>query len=156
MKQTSIILHLSKEHSVPKKGVTPIEALILVAEHHRNYGGNPIEIIPGTEEDAKILIPAQLAVPQLVENVAEYKDTQGKVIPAHSKVVREAKPAKEETKRDRTDDEEITRLRRTYHGSKLDTVLQKVRDLPKTFDEAVTKGTQISFPDNKLSEKKII
>lgn len=141
---------------MPKKHVTPIQAMILVAEHHRNYGGNPIEIVPGTEEDAKIELPAQAAVPQLVEKVAEYKDASGKVIPAHDKVVRAAQDAKPATSRDRTEDEEITRLRRIYHGSKIDTVLQKVRDLPKTFDDAVTKGTQIMFPENKLGEKKII
>ena len=156
MKQAQIILHLSKEHSVPKNGVTPIEAMILTAEHHRNYGGNPIEVMPGTEEDAKIIVPATPPVPELVENVAAYKDKDGKDIPAHKKVIRAGSLAKEASTRDRTEDEEILRLRRIYHGSKIDTILNKVRDLPKTFDDATTKGVGLQFPENKLGEKKII
>lgn len=156
MKQANIVLHLSKEHSVIKKNVTPIEVLILVAEHHRNNGGNPVELITGTESDAKIHIPAQPAVNEVVENVAEYKDKAGKVIPAHTKVVRAAQPAKEASERDRTTDEEISRLRRIYHGTKVDTVLTKIRDLPSTFEDAITKGGTVSFPENKLGEKKII
>ena len=52
MKEATIILNLSKEgHHVTKANVTPVEALLLVAEHHRNVGGNPIEVVKDTVKD---------------------------------------------------------------------------------------------------------
>ena len=44
MKTANVVLKLSKDHEVPLSGVTPIEALLLTAEHHRNVGGCPVEI----------------------------------------------------------------------------------------------------------------
>lgn len=51
MKQATIHLRLSKEASVHKHNVTPIEALLLVAEHHKNAGGNPVEVDKATIKD---------------------------------------------------------------------------------------------------------
>ena len=44
MKTASIVLMLSKDHHVPLNNVTPIQTLLLVAEHHKNCGGCPIDI----------------------------------------------------------------------------------------------------------------
>ena len=49
MKEASVVVHLSKDHNVVKHHITPLEALLLVAEHNRNYGACPVEIIEGTE-----------------------------------------------------------------------------------------------------------
>lgn len=44
MKQANVIVKLSKDHEVHLKGVTPLEAMLLTAEHHKNAGGNPIDV----------------------------------------------------------------------------------------------------------------
>lgn len=155
MKQANIKLMLSKEHEIVKKDVTPLEALLLVSLHHRNAGGNPVEVLPDTETEAEVTISATKAVGQLVEDVAEYKTPDGKTVPASKKVVREAVAAKEESKRSRTNDEEIARLRRKYSSAAIDTILTKVRDLPDTFEDAIKKGTGVILDSGKLSETKI-
>lgn len=44
MKQANVLLKLSKDHEVHLSNVTPIEALLLTAEHHKNAGGNPLTL----------------------------------------------------------------------------------------------------------------
>lgn len=51
MKVASVIVKLTKNHHVHKHGVTPIEALILAAEHNVNSQGDPLEVMAGTEKD---------------------------------------------------------------------------------------------------------
>ncbi len=48
MIQANAVVKLSKEHEVALNGITPIEALLLVAEHHKNVGGNPVEVDKAT------------------------------------------------------------------------------------------------------------
>jgi hypothetical protein len=43
MKQAHIHFKLSKDQQVYIKDVTPIQLLYLVAEHHKNCGGTPID-----------------------------------------------------------------------------------------------------------------
>lgn len=43
MKQADLTVSITKGHDVPLRNVTPLEALFLVAEHHRNCGGCPID-----------------------------------------------------------------------------------------------------------------
>ena len=54
MIEATITLKLTKDHEVIKKGVTPMEALLLTAEFHRLVGGNPIEVHAGTSVEAKV------------------------------------------------------------------------------------------------------
>ena len=53
MKVANIILGLSKGHEVGLKGVTPAEVLLLVAEHHTNYGGDPVISLEEQKEEVK-------------------------------------------------------------------------------------------------------
>jgi len=51
MKVASLMLRLDKSgHDVHKVDVTPAEALLLVAEHHANAGGDPISELKVTGE----------------------------------------------------------------------------------------------------------
>lgn len=184
MKEVDIKLKLTKDHEVFLKNVTPIEALILTSLHHKNAGGSPIEFEKGTEREIKVITkpaipekfeitPAKRAVVKIlpaVVAVAEVKDATGKVITpaitAQPEKIVEISPAVHETKRilseavpaetrDRTEDEEIDRLRGKYSSDKIDVVLQKIRDLPKDFETAIQKGVNLSLPSNRLSEAKL-
>ena len=42
MKIASAEVYMSKELSVLKSNITPIEALLLTAEHHQSYGKEPV------------------------------------------------------------------------------------------------------------------
>ena len=108
MKQATVVLKLTRDNWTHVHNVTPIEALLLVAEHHKNSGGEPLVV----EKDT-------------------IKDTPDK---------------------DRTEDQEISRLRGKYHISKIDAILTKVRNLPKDYDEAIKKGSELVLPTNPLSE----
>lgn len=44
MLQCTCVVRLSKDHEVPRTGVTPIEAMLLVAEHNKNVGSSPIDV----------------------------------------------------------------------------------------------------------------
>ena len=138
MKQANITLKLSKDAEVHLTNVTPIEALLLVAEHHKNCGGNPVEIVPGTVKDIVIPTEGTPAIP-------EVKDAVGKV----TQIGVAAVPA---GVRSRTNDEEIDRLRAKYHFKKLDQIAQ-VRDLPDTFEKAIERGIKLLLPTNALLTK---
>lgn len=53
MKVANIGLALFKGHEIHLKGVTPAEVLLLVAEHHTNYGGDPILHLEELKEEVK-------------------------------------------------------------------------------------------------------
>jgi hypothetical protein len=45
MQTSTIKLNLSKEQSVTKENVTPAEVAYYIAEHHNNFGKNPVELV---------------------------------------------------------------------------------------------------------------
>ncbi len=152
MKQATVTIKLSKDQDVVRENVTPIEALLLTAEHHRNVGGSPIEVHKDTikdvgreEEYEHVVTPAIAAQPA-----------------ANGKPAVEAVPAKVEKRKrwvkvEWSVDQECARLRGRYHGSKVDAILTKVRDIPTDdFEKAVQLGVTVVFPTNKLAEAKII
>lgn len=51
MKEATATIKLSKEHEVIRHGITPIEAMLLCAEHHLNVGACPVEIHEKTVKD---------------------------------------------------------------------------------------------------------
>lgn len=141
---------LTKDNHVHKKGVTPIEALYLVAEHHKNVGGNPIIVEAGSEKNTGHF---EDQVYEEDEDFVEVKTgTDGKVVKSvATRKVKRTKTVWVEDKPERTEDEEIQRLRGKYIGAKLDAILFRVRNLPKTFDEAFKKGIELSLPSGALS-----
>jgi hypothetical protein len=56
MKQAHITLKLTKDHEVHLKDVTPIEALLLAAEHNRNVGGQPVEVETATIKECGTMV----------------------------------------------------------------------------------------------------
>lgn len=65
MKEATILLKLTKDHEVHKTNVTPVEAMLLVSEHHKAAGGCPIEVDKSTIKDIV---------------VSESKDAKGNVV----------------------------------------------------------------------------
>jgi hypothetical protein len=100
--------------------VTPIEVLLLVAEHHKNNGGCPVEVQKDTVTEVKT-------------EVEVMEGTPPKVV---KKLV------------DRTDDDELGRLRARYGKAKVKALLSEVRTLPKDFDEALKKGIELVLPSS--------
>ncbi len=113
MKEATVLLHLSKDHQVLKNQVTPIEAMILVAEHQKNVGGTPIKIEDVTN------------VQEIVIEV-ETEDPKTK--------------AKVKSKGTRSEDSELDRLRVRYTEKKVNHITSTVRQLPTTFEEAIKIG----------------
>lgn len=126
MKQATITLKLSKEHDVIKHHVTPLEALLLTAEHHRNFGGCPVEVHKDTITDVTV----------------DVKDKDGKV--TGKKVV------------ERTFDEELDRLRGKYAVNKVNAVSAVLKEMPATFEAALERGVKIVLPTNPLSQTKLV
>lgn len=133
MKQATITLSLSKDHQIERKNVTPFEAILFVAEHHRNFGGNPVEVHKDTIEDA-------------FTNHGTKEETikvTGK--PDEKKLVPDLRP--------RTIDEEASRLRQRYHPAKVKAILNDIRDIPMDdFKKACDLGINIILPTKKLAE----
>lgn len=123
---------LTKDHTVYRHGVTPLEALVLTAEHHRNAGG--------------VVINAEFADKNATEIADPVFDAEGK---------QQVKDGKGVTK-SRTDDEEINRLRMRYGANKMKAVMSEVRTIPTTYKEAVQKGVQLVLPSSALSTTKLI
>lgn len=151
MKQATCEVKMSKDQSVIKTNVTPVEALLLTAEHHRNVGGSPIDVHKDTIKD----VPSrEVEEEYIVTPAVEAKPANGNV-PAV-----EAKAAVKGTRKktiSRSIDDECNRLRGIYGSAKVDSILTKVRDIPvDDFDKAVQLGTTIIFPSSKLSETKIL
>jgi hypothetical protein len=132
MKTADVVVHLSKEMNVLKKGVTPIEALLLTAEHHKNVGG------PVIDGEAADKVAVEVADPVL--------DTEGK------QVMKDGKPVT----KTRTDDEEIDRLRVKYRAAKVKAVLTEVKNFPTDFKTACAKGVQVVLPSSPLSSTKLL
>lgn len=53
MKQATVVVKLTKDNSVPVKAVTPIELLLLVADHHIKAGGEKPEVLKETITEVK-------------------------------------------------------------------------------------------------------
>ena len=122
--------------------VTPVEALLLVAEHHKNVGGCPLEVLKGTESVTGSLV---------TEDVEEDVDTI--VVKDGKKVVETVKQkvSKQVVKPDnRTTDQELDRLRGKYGAKKVAGVLAEVRDLPTTFEQAIERGIKLKLPTGAL------
>ena len=51
MKEATVTVHLDKNTSVQRSNVTPIEAVLLTAEHHKNVGGDVIEVHKDSVKD---------------------------------------------------------------------------------------------------------
>lgn len=147
MKKADCIVKLSKDHEVILSGVTPIEALILVAEHHKNVGGNPVEVVKGTEGETGTAVPTE--VDEEVDGI----------------VVKDGKKIVETTKRkvtklvvkpdNRTNDQELDRLRGKYSSKKIQSILTEVRDLPTTFELAIERGIRLKLPTGALVSTKL-
>lgn len=132
MIEASITLLLYPGHSVEKHKVTPLEALLLTAEHHKNAGGNPITVHPGTEKQIVVKKPVTKPVSQGQKMVdgkltEQFLDTEVEEIGT------------------RTNNEEYARLRTKYHEKKVRAVIG-AGDPPATFKEALEQGIGLQIP----------
>ena len=147
MKQANIILKLDKQTSFTKEGITPMEALLLVVEHQKNVGDHPVEVIPGTERDTTKTVHKEVEVEEdkIVTDAAGKKS----VATVKHKATKEVQEPE-----NRTNDQELARLRKKYGKAKVKAVFSEVRDLPTTFDDAIKKGMEIVAPsEDDLEEK---
>ncbi len=55
MKEATVTLKLTKDHEVHKYNVTPVEAMLLVSEHHKAAGGCPVEVDKATIKDVLVV-----------------------------------------------------------------------------------------------------
>ncbi len=147
MKQASCTVKLNKDHEVVVNNVTPIEALLLVAEHHKNVGGNPVEVVKGTEKETGHEVEQE--VEQEVDKIV-VKDGK-KVVETTKEKVKKlvSKPD------NRTTDQEIDRLRTKYPAKKIQLILNEVRDMPTTFEAAIERGIKLKLPTGSLMEHKL-
>jgi len=137
MKLATVILNLSKEgHHVTREHVTPAELALLVAEHHVNAGGKPIDM----DSDEKF---AKRAITETGDTAVEVgKDEKGnatkKTVPARS-----------------TGDEK-KRLMGRYAGNKVNAMFPgAMPQMPSTYEEAYKLGLGTVLPSSKLTEVKI-
>jgi len=137
MKEATVIVKLSKDNQVTKFHVTPIEAMLLTAEHHRAVGDVPVVLVNEKEVTETTML------------VEEEVDNPHKPGTKRRDLVR--KPAK------RTVDDELDRLRSIYGRKKVDVLSSQVRDLPtEDFKVAIDKGMKLSLPSSELSQTKLI
>ena len=146
------MLKLSKEHEIPKKHVTPLEAMMLVALHNKNVGGNPVEVVKDSIKDST----TQREVETDIEHDEIVKDPK-----TGAKSIVTTKGKKKDIQRvtddpPRTDDQEVARLRRMFGAKKVKEMLIEVRTFPTDFDDAIKRGVSLELPESKLAEKKII
>lgn len=134
MKEATIALSISKEHTYAKSNITPIEAMLLVAEHHKNFGDNPVKV----DKDS-------------IKEIVVQREVEKEVTEGSSKVKRMVIE-----KSTRTTDEELDRLRGKYANGKVEALMAKVRDMPDTFEAAIERGLKITLPTGALSTTKII
>lgn len=144
MLEASVLLYLSKDHTITRHHVTPIEATLLVAEHQPNVGKCPIEVIAGTIKE----LPEIKTTEKKLVKVGTKKEGENEVDVMKEKVV--------EITRSRTDDEELDRLRQRYAPNKVQAVASSAKQLPTTFEDAFALGGKISMPHNRLSETKLV
>lgn len=151
MVQADCMVSMSKNHTVVLKGVTPIEALLLVAEHHRQVGGCPVELLTK---------PVPTRVVKTTTHIVKQdrkmtgKDAEGKEVDVMVSVDVPV-VVEEVVEKDRTEDQEGDRLRQKYGAKKVDALFSKIRNLPKTFDEALSKGISVNLPTNGMIEGQI-
>jgi hypothetical protein len=127
MKEASVVIKLSKESEVSRDHVTPVEAMLLCAEHHKNVGDCPVRVVEGTIKDV------------LVETGEK-----------------DAKTGKPIT-RPRTIDEELDRLKERYAINKVKALISEVKDIPTDdFAKALDRGMKIALPSNKMTEMKVV
>lgn len=149
MKEANVLLSLSKDHQVHLKGVTPIEALLLAAEHHANAGGNPLQV------DKESVKETGREVEEEYEHEVDSVVSEGGV----KKIKTEKVKAKRKVWKDhkRSVDEEISRLRGKYPAAKIRHILNEVKELPtEDFEKAIQMGINIVLPSGKLAEARII
>src|SRR5437660_12000323 len=135
MKEATVLIKLSKDNHVQKKHVTPIEAVLLVEEHHRSVGDVPVEVLDTPTETTRL---------------AE-KEVDNPHKPGSKRIdlIREADK--------RSIDDELNRLRFTYGRVKVKALLSEVRDLPvEDFKKAIELGMKITLPSSELSQTKLI
>lgn len=145
MKRANIELKLSKDHSVHKSNVTPLEAMILTAEHHKNAGGDPITVDEASvsETGTDVEVPG----PEVDHDTIEVGADGKKFV----KTVKQPSKVKKFVADNRTDDSELNRLRGIYGRAKVNYVASQVRDFPKDFKSASQKGVEISLPSGGLT-----
>lgn len=143
MKQATITLLLSKDHSVIKTEVTPIEAMLLCAEHHKNAGGCPVEVHKETVKDT----------PGVLKTVMK-KVSKGKQV-IDGKPTEIFEEVEEQEQSPRSNNEELARLRGKYSPKKV-AAIAAAGDLPSTFEEALKLGVGIVIPTGgAISETKL-
>jgi len=104
MKIANVTVVVDPTHMLPKRGVTPAEALILYAMHRAGANGSPlVDLIVQPGEAVTVITPAKRG------EGAYYDSHRGVHVPAVDPVPEVTRP--------RTNAEEIERLRRTYHGT---------------------------------------
>lgn len=137
---------------MPRKHVTPLEAMVLTSLHNINVGGNPVEVVKGSVTD---YTTSMKEVDVEVEHDEIVKDAKGVKSIVTSK---HKKKSIERVKDDpaRTDDQEIARLKRHFGAAKIKALLVEVRTFPTDFDDAIKRGAGLTLPESKLAEKKII
>lgn len=111
--------------SVPKKDITPAEAMLLVHMHSENAGGMPV---------TKLVIKEKKTVPTLTATSTDAQKEE------HATALRRNKKVEEADKR--TDQQERARLAQTYKPFSTDAktitvekVFPKGQKLPQTFEE---------------------
>ena len=150
MKQAEVLVSLTPNHQVHRKNVTPIEALFLVAEHFTSSKGSPLQVVAGTETETGHVV-AKVSKKKVVNKVSG-KDAAGKVVEVD--VESEVETTEQVVEPDnRTEDQEIARLKGKYDGKKIKTILTEVRNLPKTFDEAIKLGASLKLGGDGLLTK---
>lgn len=137
MKLATVIFNLNKEgHHVVRENVTPAELALLVAEHHVNSGGKPLDV----DEKGDFIN----------KSVVETGDTSKRVTVKDGKEVTETVPV-------RTAIEEKGRLMQRYAANKVNAMYPGGSpNLPSDFKSAYKLGLQTALPASKLTEVKII
>lgn len=157
MKQANGVVKLSKEHDVGLVGLTPIEVMLLTAEHHRNVGGFVVEIDTTTEGETGYnqIVKVEKEVEEDIEVEVMKVQGQPPVKEMRKQKVKKIVDEVRFTPDNRTIDQECDRLRGKYGSAKVDVLLTKVRDMPTTFKDAAERGVKIVFPSGKFAEHKM-
>ena len=127
-------VHLDKHHDLPKTGVTPAEAVILIAQFHVQKGDMPIHAItPHTVTTAQ-LDDKKKAVRNPDDNTAVLANTVVKTIK-------------------RQPDQEIARLKSKYGEKKVAALFPGANPtLPATFKDALRIGMAVALPSSTLAK----
>jgi hypothetical protein len=121
MKVATVTVRITDKHHVVKHGVTPLEVLLLAAEHKAAAGSDgPIVIHKDSIKDVKDFVKNQNAV-EMSKGVEKPE-----VVPW-------------------TEDNELLRLRRFYSPQKL-AIFKEIRQLPTDFEDAIRKGMGVESP----------